>query len=215
MAKSLKQKNQPHLVMFVVANVFGLGAIAFGVPHLLTMVEQLTKGNWEILGRLIAVPALITVITGIVGWATPGGGKEALIFWKFGKNCLPSSRAFTVLGPRDARVDMQRLVQNHGTLPTFAAEQTSLWYGLYRSHANEVSVEDAHGAYLRYREMTTLAFALILAFVCGFLCFHFQTKSLAVGISVLIVEYLLLVAAARNAAVHFVVNVLAIESAEL
>jgi hypothetical protein len=114
MSKSLKQKNQPQLIAFVVLNVLGLGAIALGLPHLLSLVEGLTKGNWAILGKLIAVPTALTLVTGILGWAMPSSGKEILVFWKTGKHCLPSSRAFSVLGPRDPRVDMQRLTLRGG-----------------------------------------------------------------------------------------------------
>ena len=91
MAKSLKQKNQPQLITFVVLNVMGLGAIALGVPHLLSVVAGLTKGNWAILGKVIVVPAALTVVIGILGWAMPRSGKEVLVFWKTGKHCLPSS----------------------------------------------------------------------------------------------------------------------------
>jgi hypothetical protein len=212
MAKSLKQKNQPHIVTFVAANVMGLGAIAFGLPHLLALTQELTKGNWSILGKLIAVPAVITLLTGIIGWAIPRRGKEALVFWKTGEHALPSSRAFTVLGPSDPRIDMQRLALKHGPLPTSALDQTSLWYRMYRGHADEASVEDAHGAYLRFREMTTLALALLLACLASFAWFHVSGRRFVLGSLLLSVEYFFLMAAARNAAGHFVSNVLALES---
>lgn len=212
MAKSLKQKNQPQLVTFVLVNVMGLGAIALGFPHLLALVEELTKGNWTILGKLIAVPAVITLAIGILGWAMTSRGQEALVFWRTGKHCLPSSRAFTSLGPRDPRVDMQRLALRHGPLPKLAAEQTSLWYRIYRSHIDEVSVEDAHGAYLRFREMTTLALALLFACVMSSVWFHVRAQRLVLECVLVVVEYLFLMVAARNAATHFVLNVLAVES---
>jgi len=211
MSKSLKQKNQPQLIAFVVLNVLGLGAIALGLPHLLSLVEGLTKGNWAILGKLIAVPTALTLVTGILGWAMPRNGKEILVFWKTGKYCLPSSRAFTLLGPRDPRVDMQRLKLRQGPLPTSAEEQTALWYRMYRLHADDVSIEDAHGAYLRFREMTTLTLALLVSSVGSFLWFHVPGQRLALGCVLLVIEYLFLMLAARNAATHFVSNVLALE----
>ena len=212
MAKSLKQKNQPQLVTFVLVNVIGLGAIALGLSHLLAVVEGLTKGNWAIVGKLIAVPAVLTLITGILGWAMPNSGEEVLVFWKIGKNCLPSSRAFTVLGPQDPRVDMQRLALRHGPLPTLPAEQTALWYRMYRSHVSDVSIEDAHGAYLRFREMTTLTLALLLSCLAIFIWLHVPGKALALACLILVIEYLFLMLSARNAAIHFVSNVLALES---
>lgn len=212
MAKSLKQKNQPQLMTFVVLNVMGLGAIALGLPHLLSLVEGITKADWAILGKLMAVPAVLALVTGILGWSMPNSGEEALVFWKTGEHCLPSSRAFTVLGPRDARVDMQRLALREGPLPTSAAEQTALWYRMYRSHVDDVSIEDAHGAYLRFREMTTLVLALLLSCIGCFVWLHVPGRRLALACLFLLVEYLFLMFAARNAATHLVTNVLAIES---
>jgi hypothetical protein len=212
MAKSLKQKNQPQLVTFVVINVIGLAAITLGLSHLVALLEEFTKGNLAILGKLLAVPAVLTLVTGIIGWAMPNSGEEALVFWKIGKNCLPSSRAFTILGPADPRVDMQRLSLKHGPLPTPPAEQTALWYRMYRSHSNDVSIEDAHGAYLRFREMTTLALALLVSCLASFAWFHVPGKALALACLLLVVEYIFLMLAARNAAIHFVSNVLALES---
>ena len=211
MSKSLKQKNQPQLIAFVVLNVLGLGAIALGLHHLLSLVEGLTKGDWAILGKLIAVPTALTLVTGILGWAMPRSGKEILVFWKTGKHCLPSSRAFTLLGPRDPRVDMQRLTLRGGPLPTSAEEQTALWYRMYRLHVDDASIEDAHGAYLRFREMTTLALALLVSSVGSFLWFHVAGQRLALGCVLLVIECLFLMFAARNAATHFVSNVLALE----
>lgn len=212
MAKSLKQKNQPQLVTFMMVNIMGLGAIALGLPHLQALIAELTKGNGAILGKLIAVPAVLALVTGVLGWVMPNRGEDALVFWKIGKHCLPSSRAFTILGPADPRVDMQRLVLRNGPLPTLPAEQTALWYRMYRSHSNEVSIEDAHGAYLRFREMTTLTFALLLSCLGSFVWFHVPGKRLAFGCLLLVIEYLFLMLAARNAALHFVSNVLALES---
>jgi hypothetical protein len=212
LAKSLKQKNQPQLVTFVLVNVIGLAVIALGLSHLLAVVEGLSKGNWAILGKLIAIPAVLALLTGILGWAMPNTGEEALVFWKVGKHSLPSSRAFSVVGPDDPRVDMQRLVLKHGLLPTSPVEQTALWYRIYRNYAADISVEDAHGAYLRFREMTTLALALFVSCIAFFLCMRVPGKSLGLASAVLIIEYLFLMVAARNAATHFVSNVLALES---
>jgi hypothetical protein len=212
LAKSLKQKNQPQLVTFVLVNVVGLASIALGLSHLLAVVEGLSKGNWAILGKLIAVPAVLALVTGILGWVMPNTGEEALVFWKIGKHCLPSSRAFSVLGPDDPRVDMQRLALKHGSLPTSPAEQTALWYRIYRNYAADISVEDAHGAYLRFREMTTLSLALFVSCMALFLWMHVPGKALGLASAVLVIEYLFLMVAARNAATHFVLNVLALES---
>ena len=107
---------------------------------------------------------------------------------------------------------MARLTALYGELPTSASAQTSLWYKMYRGHTEDASVEDAHGAYLRYREMTSLCLALLLCHVIISLSFNASARGLLVGCGLLLAEYLLLMSAARHSAVHFVANVLAIES---
>jgi len=212
MAKSLKQKNQPQLITFVVSNAVALGVIAFGLSHCVELLQQLSKGDWRVLGKMVAVPAFLTLVTGTIGWAMPRAAKEFLVFWRM-RNCLPSGRAFTDIAPRDPRIDIQCLVSKYAPIPELPAQQTALWYRIYRGHKDDASVEDAHGAYLRFREMTTLISALMLLYVLGTTYFGIESKQLFAGILLLIVEYLVVMVAARNAATRLVLNVLAIDSA--
>jgi hypothetical protein len=212
MAKSLKQKNQPQLITFVVSNAVGLGVIALGLPHLFASLQELSKGDWKILGKLIAVPAFLTLVTGIIGWAIPRTAKEFLVFWKI-RDHLPSSRAFTVIGPNDPRVDMQCLSSKYGALPEEPGRQTALWYRIYRSHSDDVSIEDAHGAYLKFREMVTLSVALTIFSSILAAYFGVGWKRFFLGALLLVIEYLTVMIAARNAATRLVSNVLAIDSA--
>ena len=214
MAKSLKQKNQPQLITFVVSNAIGLGLIDLGLSRLLAVLQELSKGDWTILGKLIAIPAFLTLITGTFGWVMPRAGKEFLVFWKI-RNCLPSSGAFTLIGPHDPRVDMQRLIGKYGPLPEEPGEQTPLWYRIYRAHKEEASVEDAHGAFLRFREMTTLCVAFIIVSAVSVAYFAIGGRPLLFGALLLVLEYLTVMIAARNAATRLVANVLAIESATI
>jgi hypothetical protein len=143
----------------------------------------------------------------------PKRWKETVIFWSTDKNCLPSSRAFSVIALNDPRIDRRRLAKKHGPLPTAPDQQTVLWYGLYRKNAENGAVEDAHGAYLRYREMTALAVTIMAVFLVASGVVHPNVHAILVGSSIIAIEYLVLLMAARNAAGHFVSNVLAIESA--
>jgi len=136
-----------------------------------------------------------------------------VIFWRTDKNCLPSSRAFSVIALNDPRIDRRHLAQKHGPLPTAPDRQTVLWYSLYRKNAENGAVQDAHCAYLRYREMTALAVSIMTIFLVAAGVLHPSARMILVGGSIVAAEYLLLLVAARNAADHFVSNVLAIESA--
>jgi len=212
MAKTLKEKNRPQLIAFVIMNAMAFGILLQGLDREVFFLESLMKGNIAILGKLVAIPAALALVIGVLGWAVPKSWKETMIFWRI-HNCLPSSRAFSSIALRDPRIDPRRLMAKHGDLPSVPAQQTALWYSMYRKSAGEASVEDAHGAYLRYREMTSLAASLLACFLAASAWAHPSARTLAIGIIVILVEYLLLVLAARHAADHLVANVLAIESA--
>ena len=211
MAKTLKEKNRPQLIVFVILNAIAFGILLEGFDREVSFLESLTKGNIAVLGRLSAIPAALALVIGVLGWAVPKSWKETMIFWRI-HNCLPSSRAFSAIALRDPRIDPRRLVEKHGNLPSVPAQQTALWYRMYRKSGGEASVEDAHGAYLRYREMTALAASVMACFLAASGWAHPSASALAIGIIVILVEYLLLLLAARHAADHLVVNVLAIES---
>ena len=211
MAKTLKEKNRPQLIAFVIVNAIALGILLQGLDREVSFLERLTKGNITILGKLAAVPAALALVIGVLGWAVPKSWKEAMIFWKI-HNCLPSSRAFSTIALRDPRIDPRRLMEKYGDLPSVPDQQTALWYSMYRKSAGEASLEDANGAYLRYREMTALAAAVLACFLATSPWAHPSTRTLAIGIFVIIVEYFLLFLAARHAAEHLVANVLAIAS---
>lgn len=213
MAKSLKEKNQPQLITFVLANAVGLGILLEGLKQVLFLLDSLSKGNIAVIFRLVAIPAGLALLIGILGWAVPKRWKETVIFWRTDKNCLPSSRAFSVIALNDPRIDRKRLAKKHGPLPTAPDQQTVLWYSLYRRNAENGAVEDAHCAYLRYREMTALALSVMTIFLVASAVVHPSFRTILVGASVIAAEYFVLLVAARNAAGHFVSNVLAIESA--
>jgi hypothetical protein len=212
MAKTLKEKNRPQLIAFVILNAIGFGILLQGLDLEISFLQSLAKGNIAILCKLVGIPAVLALVVGLLGWAVPKSWKEAMIFWRI-HNCLPSSRAFSTIALSDPRIDSRRLVEKHGEFPSVPAQQTALWYSMYRKSAEEASVEDAHAAYLRYREMTALVASMMACFLAASAWVHPLARTLFIGIIVIFAEYLLLLLAARNAANHLVANVLAIEGA--
>lgn len=213
MSKTLKQRNQPQLVTFTIANVVTLSVIALGTQRMLSLAEDIAKGSWSTLGKVIVIPAVVALLLGLIGWAVPREWKETVIFWRLGDRCLPSSRAFSQIATSDPRIDAASLINQLGAFPLEPSKQTAAWYAIYRRHVNEPSVEDAHGAYLLYREMAGLVgVSWIAALILG-ICFHFSWKPIAIGESFLVIEYCVVMLAARHSGEHLVANVLAIESA--
>ncbi len=213
MSKTLKQRNRPQLITFAIVNVALLGIIELGPQRALMLADEIAKGNWATLGKVIATPAVAALVLGVIGWAVPKEWKEVLIFWRTGDRCLPSSRAFSRIAGSDPRVDPSKLSQRIGEFPIEPAKQTALWYGIYRKHQTEPSVEDANGAFLLYREMIGLivaAFAVLLIVGIGLLG---AWRLTAIALIFLVGEYLIIMLAGRHSAEHLVANVLAIASA--
>jgi hypothetical protein len=213
LSKTLKQRNQPQLVTFTIANVVILSVIALGTQRMLSIAEDIAKGSWATLGKVIVIPAVVALLLGLIGWAVPREWKETLIFWRLGERCLPSSRAFSHIATSDPRIDEASLSDQLGAFPKEPSKQTAAWYGIYRRQVNEPSVEDAHGAYLLYREMAGLVGVSLIAVLIMGVCFHFSWKPIIIGESFLIIEYCVVMLAARHSGGHLVANVLAIASA--
>ena len=210
MGRTLKQKHQPYIITFIAVNAVALGLLFVGRQRVSDLITSFTRGDWSFIGKLVAVPAVITLLTSAVGWAFSKRIKELLVFWKL-RNCLPSSAAFTQVGKSDPRIDLEQISHKYGNLPTEPAAQTALWYRIYRLHESQPSVEDAHGAFLRFRELSAFSVVVLLIGFAGAAIFARHNREVWSFLPVFLLEYLVMMFAARNAARHFVTNVLALE----
>ena len=77
-------------------------------------------------------------------------------------NPLPGHRVFTQYAPQDPRIDMERLKQAVGPLPTDEAEQNRTWYRLYKPIADQSIISTVHRDFLSMRDFTALSAILIL-----------------------------------------------------
>lgn len=213
MKKSLKQQNRPQLIVFLVTNVLAVGAALFGLHAVSTLFAEVLGGNLPSIGKIVALPAVAALVLGIISWILPAAIKETMVFWRVGPHRLPSSKAFTVVAPADPRIDMARLTTRLGTLPHEPEKQNALWYATYRKHDKELSVMDANGAYLLYREMAALVpFIAFVSFVLALALASARGNLEVVG-AILLLEYFVLIFATRNAGTRLVSNVLAVEAA--
>src|SRR5262245_56731453 len=161
--KSLKSINQPKLITFVVVNVIFISVAIIGYDKTVTLLREVGGGNFQLLVRLISVPAAAGIALGVLSWLIPRSWKETLVFWRVGVRRLPSSEAFSQVAPADLRIDLVQLRARLGALPTDYKQQSALWYATYRKYVKETSVNDAHAAFLLYREMASLTPFLLLA----------------------------------------------------
>jgi len=212
MSKSLKQANIPQIITFLVANVAVLAIMVVGWSTTIAFISNGVRDKLDLIGRAVVIPSVLSMLIGLVGWSLPRPWKETLIFWRMGAKALPSSQAFSKLASQDPRINLASLRSRLGAFPRDPTKQTAIWYGIYRKHHEEASVIDAHGAYLRYREMIALPPILFVFSLLIGIWRRGRISSLIVCISLLTAEYLVVMLAARNAATHLVTNVLAIES---
>lgn len=147
------------------------------------------------------------VLLGLV----PARLRDRLIHWRW-RHPLPGSRAFTKFGLGDARVDIASLERRYGPLPTDPGGQDQLFYKVYRAHADEVGVLDAHKSYLAARDIGIIN-AMLFILLPGFA--WWATGSLervTVYAALLLAAYLIMALAAQVYAARFVENVLAAAS---
>lgn len=156
-------------------------------------------------GVLLPIVPLVLVNT------VPQIAKARLVFWRWNYP-NPGSRAFSAYIDRDDRIDVEKLRKNVGAFPESAKEQNALWYLLYQKVKNEVSVLDAHKAFLLYRDMATLSLLLLLVSVALMLALGFTINELCKAGLVFALQYLLTALSARFAGERFVCTVLALHS---
>ena len=144
----------------------------------------------------------------VLGDLVPRSVKEVMVFWRL-RDRLPGCRAFTVIAPRDSRIDPTELAVLLPTSTMSPTAQNALWYRWLKETEDDPAVSDAHKRFLALRECAVLLFLLLL--LTPFLVLFPSQPSkgivlLGVGSAL---AYLLAMGAARNAAARLVSNVIA------
>lgn len=211
---TLKRQNAPLIHALLIVHVAVFAFVLTG-PELAKrfesspLVEMIINAGWPAAVALTYAYLTKLVLLGIV----PATVRDRLVHWRF-RHPLPGARAFSVIGPKDRRVDMEALINLHGHLPEKAELQDTLFYRVYQSVSGESGVLDAHGNYLAARDMTTinlimmLGLPLVMWWVSGD-----AHMAISYG-SVLLVAYVLSALAAQQYGVRLVQNVLAAAGAK-
>jgi len=125
------------------------------------------------------------------------------------RNPLPGCRAFTYFAQADQRIDVARLKASLGSLPEEPKDQNSTWYHLYKLVQDELTVQEAHKAFLLNRDLTGVT---VLFFIIGTIALipaGATTSNVFIYAAITIVEYVFFSIVARNHGNRFVCNVLA------
>ena len=203
--KTLKEKNVKQIWLF-----FGLNLIAFLIVVFTFSLKEDAGGLGDILYRkgiwFLLSPLIVFILNGLVS----ANQKAALISWR-GKDNLPGCRAFTYYAIRDSRINLKRLKELHGDLPTLPADQNAKWYSIYKTYHSDVIISKSHQDYLLARDLCTFSFLTVLLLPIPVLVFGDHPMKYIYLIA-LALQYLVLVIVAQNYGARFVCNVLALES---
>lgn len=203
MSKSLKEQNRPLIASVVVANFVAFAAL------LATSMLALGDLSFDTEHLKPFIPAGLTLILGslITDQFSPNA-KARIVFWRW-HHPLPASQAFSVIGPQDSRVDMHKVEQTLGQLPSNPAAQNRTWFDLYKKVEDETSVHEAHKRYLFNRDYACLS--LVFLFTMGPLAlWRIESSQTAhIYFAALLIQYFVARRAAAQTGRRFVANVLA------
>ncbi len=205
MAISLKVQNVPILATYV---VFCLSLYAVFLTGVDNFWQNITSyfDNFNVKEGLVATlsPTIVFVLSGVLS----ADIKSIIVFWRI-KNPLPGNRVFTELGPKDARIDMNRIEQIVGTIPTEPKQQNSLWYKYYKEYQDGLIVKTSHKHFLLARDMTAMTLLMLVLLPCSVIIVSKNWHSSLIYSGVLFGQYILLALVAQNHGKRFACNVLA------
>lgn len=160
------------------------------------------------------IPAsFLVVIVGILNALFSARCKARLVFTRW-SNPLPGCRAFSELAKTDSRIDIDKLREKVGHFPKSPAKQNALWYSIYKSMENDEAIRSVHKSFLLTRDYAVLgAMFLPILGTLAFVQFHSFTMAL-IYVGSLVLQFALVIRAARVYGNGFVTSVLARKSAE-
>ncbi len=212
--QSLKAQNAWLIRAALVLHAVAFAWIAFEpiVLAQLTRADALEKIKAALAPGSLSLAIIVLAKLVLLG-LVPARLRDRLIHCRW-RHPLPGSRAFTKLGPADARVDITALERTYGPLPAAPGEQGRLFYRIYRAYANEVGVLDAHKSYLAARDIGIVNLILFVL-LPGFAWWATDNGArVVVYAAALFAFYLIMAIAAQIYAGRFVENVLATASSD-
>lgn len=203
--KSLKAQNIPLISLFL---VWGVSLYIVFLMQFTDFWSQLTYTFENINVKNGCFITLVPLLVFIMSHLLNANQKAILVFWKI-NNPLPGSRAFTEIGPKDPRVDMNLLISNIKEIPYDPIEQNRTWYKLYKQVSDSTAVSSSHKNFLLARDLTAISFLFILFTPWSILLVNHNVKMVLCYILIWLLHYLILRKVAINNGERFVSNVLA------
>jgi len=201
----IKSENRKWLIGYLLLHIVIFALFAGFISPTFSDVNALLSKLKDPQGFL---PLLAVIFSIVLEGLLSNPIKEFLVFWRI-KNRLPGHRAFSVIGPRDARVNMEKVKALFlNGLPSDPKLQNQEWFELYKKYEDERRVLYSHKAFLLTRDLTALTAAVIPLSFIGHLIAGSQWSMIGYHLLFLIALLILISLPARNYGNRFVANVL-------
>ena len=203
----LKNAYKPQLWGVLVFNVVVFWAVIISHADLSTLVASL-DGISITDGLMGAIaPTLAFVLDAL--WSS--AAKARIVYWRW-RHPLPGSRAFTVHLCAEHRANPDHIRKKWGVLPEGPIAQNRLWYQIYKSFSADISVREAHRAWLFSRDLTALALLFLCFFGVAALFSDASWTASGLYLAALAAQYAMVTIAARTQGIRFVQQVLVVAS---
>ena len=203
--KYIKSENRKWLIGYLLLHIVIFALFAGFISPTFSDINVLLSKLKDPQGFL---PLLAVIFSIVLEGLLNNPIKEFLVFWRI-KNRLPGHRAFSVIGPRDARVNMGKVKALFPDgLPTNPKLQNQEWFELYKKYGDERRVFYSHKAFLLTRDLTALTASVIPLSFIGHLIVGNQWSMIGYHLLFLIGLLILISLPARNYGNRFVANVL-------
>jgi hypothetical protein len=209
---SLKTLNMPSIVPVTLINSGLLYFFSQGVEIDAQIVTSFLT-NWKLSGLAAAGS---TAVIGALCLMRPRQVRDALVYLRW-PHAAPGHRAFSIYAQRDMRVDYDRLkaeipeLQDQWSLTPEI--ENKVWYRIFKKHEKAPAVSHAHRMWLMFRDLTSLTYLFLGAFIIAGLYFK-PDVNWAFYWSIVLMELLVFWGAAWNSGEQLICNVLASASAQ-
>lgn len=201
---SLKSQNIPLIIIFLVWSI---------TLYVLFIVDtkNFCGDLMSLFGNINAKDGIILTLAPLIAFIMSNflssKAKAVLVFWKL-KNPLPGCRAFSEIGPKDPRIDMN-IINDKIVIPTNPEDQNRVWYKISKKFEDTVSVSSSHREFLLARDLTSISFLFLTFTPCTLLIIGKDTKIVLMYVILWLTQYIILCKVSQNNGERFVSNVLA------
>jgi len=203
----LKSSYRRILWLFAIANVAIFWSVVV-IRDFTQLKDVFTAFSAIDAALAVLMPVGMIILYGLVS----SENKARLVFWRI-QYPLPGCFAFSKYLPSEHRADADKLAEKWGKLPTDPAVQNKIWYKMYLEYENDPRILENHREFLFARDLTGFAIVFLVVFGISALARLPTWSAVFWYVLFLLVQYLLLMIAARTYGERLVCNVIALESA--